>query len=767
MKSWSKVSIMILLVMLCCVGSYSGLAEIVQEGFTHEELENLPDQDVVLQSIVFGGGAYYALTNTSILTWGVDFAETKVFCEIPVTLMPSSREAYLRLSDEDKDQVAYGITHLFYGDNFLWGFNVYSGGICKISKGSVCWEKQILNCSEIAYPDDEDLQDYNIMGYIEDDTLRFMVGNTIYVWDFITNTQTICELQFDALSFVPYTTGKVLLSVLQNNDEMAYENALFVLDFKDFKVEPLNVELSKFDANINDTSKTSILGLAYSKEEDAIYYQARNIHMTEDGMLCCSKSGAPFEKLGIIRDTNLYCYASTGKYAVWNGTGALREYDIQALRSTDSMILRIKGLFPCDDSKLRSFSDSHPGLTVSNQIVNLDDNDITALISQTSDVDIYAIYANQLFSSAVQKGFASDLSGNTVIASSVAQMYPAIVESISDENGKIWGYPTFMNLSLWQVDNELWTAVFADRPYPQTYVELFNMMKEWDNDYSEQYGEINFYGPFDLSGLLYEMVYQYVTEFEESDKPLDFADSSFCEAMNAFDEMIKSIDLSRFMSNNDMGGETLIIGGNIQVENNRNLFQDGNSKYKLICQPGFLADKPAPIRGDVIVLFVNSLSSHIDEAMQFVEYFSVPENVDPILYYALHENCIEPVEDPRYSAETKQLQQDIDTLKVQMTDADNASIDAFQAEIEKKELQIEEWDTKRWIVTEKGVSRYRQWLTNTRFSAHSLYLSQNDLNNAFYTAVNKTCKQYIEGGMTVNQFISKLTDISRMIWLEH
>lgn len=746
------------------------MAQAQQYGFTQQQFKDLLNENrlPLLRQTTVVGDTFYAIDDNNIIySWCVGDINIQKYCSLPEPPPESLIQSYRDLSSANKSLMDDTVTHLFGGDNKLWGVNLYSGRVGEITAERIQWKNVAFDNSQL-WNGQQPVTEIRLQGFVESGLLYMLREQLLVAWDIENDIQSDILLSLQAYQMYAYKEGQALILAFENSQiQNGYAQALYSMDLHNGVTTPLPIALATFELD-EPGSHIDMNGLAYDVIEDTIYYRAMNINMRDHGMLCRSLQGEPFKKAEVLSAYGK-SFALPGKrYAINDMDNKLTVYEVTGLAEMKKTELIIKGMWGGVDHKIQAYLQLKPEMIIRNQITNLGDDDITAILTGDSTVDIYAIFANQLYRRAADKGYAADLSGDKIVSAAVKSMHPAMQRALHNKSGQLSAFPSeFMSLSLWQVDKQIWQACFGDRPYPETFKECFEVMSEWELDFSDDYDGINVYGFFDMHVLLWEMIYQYIANYETPEKPIDFNTPIFQEALSAYKLMVKTIDMPRFVQNNSDGAASLFSGGGLLVEGNSLLFNPQVSGVALTSPLSFEKGTPSQIQANIVLLMVNARSLHVPEAIDFISYLSHKEDTDMVFQYAIYSNQEGTAENPVYNSKMEKLAKKHTQFLDAMEKVEKSDRPGFEAQISIIEADMAELEHNRFIITQEGVERYRSWADCLLFTDDSLYISQNDMKNPFYRNVLSLCKQFVDGKINEEEFISSLSSISRVIFYEN
>ena len=616
-------------------------------------------------------------------------------------------QAYQQMSADDKATVEAGITHILMGNDGLWGINAYAGLVARIDTDGAHILDVAFDTSEW-FAEDACPMETPLNGFVEDGTVYILTANTLQVWHTDTAMAQGISIKAIVLQCIPYKEHQALLNVMTSNGE--WNTALYVLDLDTWQLQALAMELPEIASSADGVSITQGV---YHAADDRLVMQIGGNDFAEDGMLLESVGGDPWKKLAAVHAAGDMHLLDGGRI-MWIQNGQASVYALSELGNAQ-ITLGIKGLLHQDASVYQSFTANHPGIELRKNLSDLSSSDVDALVNHMSTPDAFALYGNQLYRDMVRKGYALVLD-DTAIADLLDDMHPLYRSMLLNDEGQLVALPTMVSVNLVTVNQELWHETFgADTPYPTTYRELFTLMMDWEEHYSDAYADVNMTGDWNLRTLLSRMIEQYILAYESDDGQLSFNTPVFTETMETFVDLLNSMDQTRFEQNANQGNETVCSTCNLT-----NLFH--MNEETTILQPFQMDASNTAIRADVVVLVGNGFTQHPEETEALMKHLAQKESLPIETQYALLTSCHQPV---TYTSGKKER-----------------------------------------TITAKGIEAYQSMLPYMKLSADSNYLSQSDNESSFTASIKDDMDQLVAGKITAHQFVKQIDRVASMLWLE-
>ncbi len=661
--------------------------------------------DSTVYQSVSDGKYVYLMTDEGVLVCTAD-GDVQRYSSVPV-ITDVTLQAYLQMDADDKAAVEAGITHIFVGDDGLWGINAYAGLTARIDAAGGHFFDVAFDPSDW-FEENQYPVAVPLSGFVEDGKVYMLTGNVLHVWDTDTATAQKISINATVLQCIPYNPHQALLNVMASSGE--WNTALYVLNLDTWQLQTLGVELPEMTSSSDGISMTWV---AYNSADDQLVMRVGGNDFAEDGMLCESVDGAPWEKLATVHNVGtMHLLNNDTLMGMQGGQATVCTLDeLSHLQVT----LKLKGLLHQDAAAYQNFVGNHPGIELRRTLSDLNSSDVDALVNRTSTVDVFALYGNQLYQDMVRKGYALVLD-DAGVADLLKDMHPLYRSAFRNDAGQLVAMPTMVSMNLVTVDSEIWDETFGvDAPYPTTYQELFMRMMEWEENYSDAYADVNMTDDWNLHTLLSRMIEQYILAYESDDGRLSFDTPVFRESVKRFVDLLNRMDQTRFEQNANLGNETVFSTCNLT-----NLFHIDDETT--ILQPFQTDGDHVAVRADVVVLVGNGFTQYPKETEALIEHLAQKDSLSIETQYALFSSCNQPL------------------TYVQG----------------KKERAI----------TERGISAYQDMLPYIKLSARSNYLSQSDSESSFTSSIADDIGQLVAGKITAEQFIQQIDRVASMVWME-
>lgn len=395
------------------------------------------------------------------------------------------------------------------------------------------------------------------------------------------------------------------------------------------------------------------------------------------------------------------------------------------------------------------------------------------MLSGSTDNDIYVVSVEAGARSLIEKGYVQDISSSQALMDDVSRMYPAISDALMLD-GKLYGYPQSMSVSLWSVTPQMW-ELFDLGDYPQTFAEYVELIDTWYTDYADDNTDYQIMSLYSgKQELFLQALQHYIYQYERPDAPLSFNTSVFRETMQAIEALeIEEIDWENLSAEEEeemweqMSRPTLFnINAYETVENATTFYTMPDGSYeeaplRLIAPPVFEEGAQAVIPATLTLYIVNPESENIDLAIDFLEYWA--ENADASLRYEIHTDLSEPVRQQHYEESRKYYEEWIAESEALMAEAEESDKQSYQENIDWMRAELEELDATSWRISPESVAHYRELAPSIVIPLDSLFLSGESSGLA---VLQDVFMRYLGGQIDLDTFIREADQKIKMVYLE-
>ncbi len=473
--------------------------------------------------------------------------------------------------------------------------------------------------------------------------------------------------------------------------------------------------------------------------------------------------------------TNLPGCVSGNSYYTYNYDSGLTSIDLTA--PLPATVLRIDSSISWGDAGdlVRQYAKEHPevGIVYASTSASTAP-DYTQHMQSSEALDLYSFYLpGDAFAALRNKGYLAELSGSSDLLAAVSEMFPNLTKQVLVD-GHLYALPVEVSTSCWSID----TAVLEDvgltaEDVPTTYLELLNLIDEWITSYVEDYPEHALMDyPYSLSMQLFsQIMLAQIAECEADGRTLTFTDADFIATLNKLDSMREKLQAYQDQWNDDNNNgnvtySSAVIGGSYDASSEGFLLSSYASidihyasNPESTAVPLMLSIQPnhdSSVIGDIRVMAVNRSSKNADAAMNLLTYLAV--NRSDYQKSLFSPAYTDNIEDPYYEETKASHESYIDELTKAMATADDSEKRDYQEAIQNLTDALTRLSPYQY--TTEDILLYDSQMENVRIIESTVFYGDD---NEASTLVNR----YMDGNITVDQFVRELTRIVQMMIMEN
>lgn len=354
-------------------------------------------------------------------------------------------------------------------------------------------------------------------------------------------------------------------------------------------------------------------------------------------------------------------------------------------------------------------------------------------------------------------------------------MFPNLTKQVLVD-GHLYALPVEVSTSCWSID----TAVLEDvgltaEDVPTTYLELLNLIDEWITSYVEDYPEHALMDyPYSLSMQLFsQIMLAQIAECEADGRTLTFTDADFIATLNKLDSMREKLKAYEDQWNDDNNSGNIVYSSNTMIVGS---YDASSSEVPLLSSyasidihyasnpestavPLMLSIQPnhdSSVIGNLRVMAVNRSSKNADAAMNLLTYLAV--NRSDYQKSLLSPAYTDNIEDSFYEENKANHESYIDELTKAMATADDSEKRDYQEAIQNLTDALTRLSPYQY--TTEDILLYDSQMENVRIIESTVFYGDD---NEASTLVNR----YMDGNITVDQFVRELTRIVQMMIMEN
>ncbi len=746
-----------------CLMASAAVAEGVNTSLYQEPLDYTDVVDYSLvkraQGIAAANGSLYVLTQLSLERWAPGMAEPEVLQD------NIKNPDYGYEQPKEGEAAPYVLDCIFALDGQVYAIDTTSGqvylavdasGQCVMTPTVTLQGMGKLESDGYTYVPDYYspcatngmlyllMRDYVTGDYNSPDLMRY---------DLSTGEATKLDVQF-AKGLAPYKDGQLLVMI--SDDQNAWDEdtqqsippTLAALDLATGKT----AELCQFE-------QASVFGVTYDPTADMVYYgSGSRIYglkgLASPAVLCAYLSSQNWgDTVGAVMldETTYVCMDSNGL--------SVRTMNRDGLSGG---ALTIYGEY--GSSQHIAFTRLYPEIPVQvSDTYYSDMEDFTnAMVSGDAAMDVLCLNSNYSpLDRLIDKGYAMDLSGYPELTALVDTMYPQFADYVK-RDGKLFAVPYSMSTYTFWFNKDTWESIgLSEADYPNTFMELMDFVANWDYDYADDYPDVNIFDDTSLKSTLLNLIFEnYVAYYIKLGQPLTFDTDLMRKLMGALEAIDFSAIEPDVTSDADMedywNRPSLITcrmgfsGIPTQTDNNyRVLALDEGMEPCLQC--------------DIGVLVVNPRSTRVDQAIKYITTFL--DNLDRTgAALTLFPNNNEPVANAGFETYVQRWEQQKADYEAQLKTAAPEDVATIQSYLDDTQYSLDHQDEYRYYVSAEDIALYRETIAPYLVVTGKTALNTWDDSGA--SEVQTQINQYLDGAITMEQFLKAVDQRLRMMQLE-
>lgn len=311
--------------------SFSAIAQNgVEKPFGTDFYKSLPDQPFYLKEGVFLNNIFYGCLNNTVYQWSPGDPEPVFYAELPPPPQWKNEwwsKPYQKFSPDDRTAIEAAVDFIASGDEAVWGYNMRSGKIGKITSQGVDWAQTRLDTSFLYVNDSFIIRIMPIVSFVEDGKLYiFAINNSPS--DLLSNEPMVL-IRFDitsgkhdilstnnAVNLCRYKPGFLLLSRQGDSSSMT----LSQMNITTGEIMDLPVKIPFQDQTGKDEAVNEVGGLTYDAKNDRIFF-------VMDDTIYQSTANQAFEKAASLQKQYQMTYHSMLSWILPDGRYALKSAD--------------------------------------------------------------------------------------------------------------------------------------------------------------------------------------------------------------------------------------------------------------------------------------------------------------------------------------------------------------------------------------------------------------------------------------------------------
>lgn len=573
----------------------------------------------------------------------------------------------------------------------------------------------------------------------------------------------------DILCLLDLTDGTCQTRYLQNVSAIAPgpDGQLLTTSYN-FNGTDTEFILSLYDPDSESSQKLSSRSITDSSVQN-LYYRAENdtLYYVSAGEIWAAP-GLDLTQAISVNDCPISADAGTVQMTE---DGFLLLYDSQSavLRDTDPAHRKEVSLTVLDSTYLSSLDTTYYEFTAAHGDISViidrnynASNVLQGMMNQDNSVDIYIMdMASSQFNALFRRGYMVELDRSEKLNTLVATMYPAVQEAVHKDGHLVclpvsaYGYTLGINMKAFE------KIGYTEADLPKTWEELFGLLDELPSrlEGSGVQAFMEWYTLRDLKMMFFTTILSNYQDYlnKGSDASYAFNTPVLQNVLDRMDrvnyEALGIQDQEQEGGGFEWGSDTLLFETGVQTT---------MSSWTDDYTPLFLSfgDEKASGTYHMYVAFVNPYSSHVDEAISFLELLS--GHTDASSAYTFSPENNEPVRYPDYAEYVASIQETLNTAKAELEKTEDAEEQAnWQETITMMETDLKNAEDSYWQISPAAIAAFQ---ARAPFLAPMSYDFNNLISedNSFYESLSR----YYEGQTTARELLQILDQKYQMMRLE-
>lgn len=548
----------------------------------------------------------------------------------------------------------------------------------------------------------------------------------------------------------PYKDGKVMFIAQEKywdeENQKPFPYDIYTMDVKSQKTKKL--------MSLPADGKTENLVCYSPKMDSVVYMKGNKIYATKDGKKEKQVGYSPsnYAMSLTVRDSQLYL----------NRYDAIHIIDISQNFSADKY-LNVYGLY--NGSSTYKFMRENQDVPVysSDEYFDSADEIGKSMVRGDDSVDVLRVEtSNGIFTTMRDKGYCMPLNDSKVIVDYINDLYPQF-RDVAMKDGVIYGVPIQgASDTGWVVNNETMAQMgLTMDDIPKNIVDLCAFITKWNNEWAEKYPSftpISYVDNWKLK-IMDMAISKYYHYCVANGKEVDFNSDIFREMMTAVDHMqVDNLSRQSNISTEDSIGYRTELMENGRTTVGYFFSQEGYTSFDM----GLTKDVSVGAPVNLSLIFVNPKTKHPQEALRLVECWIDGLSYSPAA--TLLQSKAAPLENPRYDEALAQQNKLMKRLQKAVDEAETD--DDRQVAMENLKAQ-EDYMTRfdeynKYYISPEAMDRYLTKYVPDMFAYLPPFKNQNEADQE----INKLMQRYLDGQISMEQFIKEANNKARMIQLE-
>jgi len=378
------------------------------------------------------------------------------------------------------------------------------------------------------------------------------------------------------------------------------------------------------------------------------------------------------------------------------------------------------------------------------------------LLTGEADYDLFWVKLHSVdFHSLMKKGYAADLSYSSVLSAAHRQLYPFLQEAVG-QDGRVYALPMTAHATV-MLGEKRFAFDDGGQPLITSIQGFLDYLEAWQTSYGEEHPDmVSYRGYLMREGAFKLALNTYINQAMAEGEALDFDTPQLRDLFSRIDAMDWAA-LGDRPDGEDYAAPALF-------DNEWLIYlrlMDGDGRDSHHYDPFLLASEEGQqgaLPYTVSCVFVNAKSNNTDKAIRFLEILS--GNLQPDARILLREMDNNPVENPYYEQTLKDYRELLARKRQEMDQAPELEQAALAAWLKRAEGYYEEMkESQRWQISPGQIAAFRQL-------AQKAFVQRYDSNAQGARAAFDILPQYVDGSISLDQFITEIQNRLRLIQQE-
>ena len=560
----------------------------------------------------------------------------------------------------------------------------------------------------------------------------------------------------DMDSIYPGPDGSLLLTRWEWGEEVKIHVIRFDLDSQ-----------SEEEIGVVSFTDGQLQSLCLDEKTNTLYYVLNGeIYAAKDLDLTAAE---PVSDCPLVYDTTC-TMLEDGRMLLWNSTAiVLRNLDPAAKGENFTLTIQDYSYSePLMDANY-AFTDARGDASVVIKRGGDSSNILQAMMNRDASVDIYSLnYESSEFEALKNRGFLADLGGNATISAATDRMVPYVQDAVR-QDGKIIAVPMELYGYMFGYSVDAWKKLGGtEEELPKTWGQFL----DWLGTLPAKLEGSN-YVLFDAwvdremfrQNMINTLLNQYQAYLNEGGHEYAFNTPllrGLLEKMNDLD--YDALGLPEPVQDEDGGSMSYDDGGKMalmQMNMQATVGSWGNEAAPLILAVEEGTEPILPV--NMRVAFVNPYSEHAEAA---AEYLSLSlKSLPTTSQYSLFTDKKEPIRDPYYEENQKNLNEWLEQAKANLEKAEEDERPQWEEAVKDYEAALTDLEKNSWMISQDAIDAYAArlgWLRVLNYDFTNALVSNENGGSDYWTML----WGYVQKQVSAEELLSGIDKKVQMMRLE-